>query len=102
MSDTLWDASYPPSVLHPVPPVIPPTGVVAGAPGTFTPAGCTIPANLAALKADPVVGDAGTAKPSAAWTEGQYVALGDASQASWDGTAWVSGAVPPVVPEGTA
>jgi hypothetical protein len=67
------------------------TGVTAGTPGSFTPAGSE-PANLAALKADPVVGDAGTSKPSTAWTTGQHVLLGDASQAHWDGTAWVVGA----------
>lgn len=67
------------------------TGVSAGAPGSFTPSGATPPATLAALKADPVIGDSGTSKPGAAWTTGQYVVLGDASQANWSGTAWASG-----------
>jgi len=67
------------------------TGVTAGTPGSFTPTGATLPANLAALKADPVVGDAGSAKPVAAWTTGQFVALGDATHAFWDGTAWQVG-----------
>jgi hypothetical protein len=70
---------------------IPITGVTAGTPGAFQPAGATIPADLADLKADPAVGDTGTAKPSTAWTAGQYVNLGDASKASWDGTAWIAG-----------
>lgn len=71
---------------------VPPAGVTAGTPGSFTPAGATAPANLAALKADPVVGDAGTAKPtSTPWTTGQYIVLGDASNAHWSGTAWVTG-----------
>lgn len=69
------------------------TGVTAGTPGAFTPAGVSPPADLAALKADPVVGDAGTNKPSTAWTTGQYVALGTGT-ASWSGTAWVTGAAP--------
>lgn len=67
------------------------TGVTAGSPGSFQPANATLPANLAALKADTVVGDSGTNKPSAAWTTGQYVTLGDVSSAYWDGTVWQSG-----------
>jgi hypothetical protein len=68
------------------------TGVVAGTPGSFQPPGAAPPADLAALKADPVVGDAGSAKPAATpWTTGQYVDLGDASKASWGGTAWAAG-----------
>lgn len=66
------------------------SGVTAGTPGSFQPGNATIPANLAALKADPVVGDAGTNKPSAAWTTGQSVNLASGS-AHWDGTAWVTG-----------
>jgi len=67
------------------------TGVTAGTPGAFQPSNAPIPANLAALKADAVVGDAGTNKPSAAWTTGQNVVLGTGT-AHWDGTAWVTGA----------
>lgn len=69
------------------PPVIPATGATAGAPGAFTPSGAEVPANLAALTGI-------TASPATAWTAGQYVDLGDASKASWNGTAWVAGAVP--------
>jgi hypothetical protein len=61
------------------------TGASAGTPGTFTPDGSIVPANLAALAS--VI-----ATPTSAWTTGQYVTLGDASTAHWDGTAWVSGA----------
>lgn len=67
------------------PSVIPapsPTGVVAGDPGTFTPAGA-VPANLAALQA------LGTLGQTTAWDSGDYVVLGDDSQATWNGTAWV-------------
>lgn len=63
------------------------TGATAGTPGTFTPAGATPPANLAGLAGV-------TASPSTAWTTGQYVVLGDASHAHWDGTAWAAGDAP--------
>lgn len=67
------------------------TGVTAGSPGSFQPSNAPIPANLAALKADAVVGDAGTNKPSSTpWTTGQSVNLGTGS-AHWSGTAWVTG-----------
>lgn len=72
---------------HHLPDPIPATGATAGAPGAFTPAGAEVPANLAALTGI-------TASPATAWTAGQHVVLGDASQASWNGTAWVAGAVP--------
>jgi hypothetical protein len=62
----------------------PATGATAGTPGTFTPAGCAIPADLSALAGI-------VATPATAWTTGQSVVLGDASDASWDGTAWVAG-----------
>jgi hypothetical protein len=60
------------------------TGATAGTPGTFTPAGASIPADFAALGA--VV-----ATPATAWTTGQYVALGDTTHASWNATAWIVG-----------
>lgn len=74
----------------PTPPAI--TGVTAGIPGSFQPVGSVPPANLAALQADPVVGTTGSNKPTGAWTVGQYVLLGDASQANWTGAAWAAGA----------
>jgi hypothetical protein len=69
------------------------TGVTAGSPGSFQPSNATVPANLTALKADPVVGDSGSNKPVAAWTTGQSVNLGTGS-AHWSGTAWVAGVTP--------
>lgn len=63
----------------------PPTGATSGTPGTFTPGGSTVPANLFALQA---LGNLGQ---SSAWTTGKYVNLGDASKAYWNGTAWVAG-----------
>jgi len=67
------------------------TSVTGGTPGSFSPAGQAPPADLTTLKADAVIGDAGTSKPGNAWTTGQYVVLGDKSQAHWDGNAWVVG-----------
>jgi hypothetical protein len=61
------------------------TGATAGSPGTFTPPGSDIPLNLTAMA--PVV-----ANPLTAWTAGQHMVLGDASQAYWNATAWVAGA----------
>jgi hypothetical protein len=62
-----------------------PTAVTPGTPGSFTPA-TAIPANLAALQAIGALGQ------STAWTTGQHVILGDASQAHWDGATWAAGA----------
>lgn len=67
-------------------------GVTAGAPGAFTPAGAKPPFDLNALKNDPVLGDAVGPVPATAWSTGQYVLLGDRSQAHWDGTVWLAGA----------
>lgn len=62
----------------------PSTTATAGAPGTFD--GDT-PADLTAL-------DSITADPSTAWDTGDYVELGDGSDAYWDGTAWQAGEAP--------
>jgi hypothetical protein len=63
------------------------TGATAGSPGTFTPSGATAPANLAAMSGI-------TASPTTAWTTGQYVTLGDSTNAYWDGSAWQTGMAP--------
>lgn len=63
----------------------PATGATAGTPGTWTPVDTYAPDSFADL--DPI-----TASPATAWTTGQYVVLGDGSQAHWNGTDWVSGA----------
>ncbi|QJD50662.1 major tail protein [Streptomyces phage Issmi] len=63
------------------------TGATAGAPGSFTPDGSVTPANLAAMAS--VI-----ATPTSAWTTGQYVTLGDASKAYWDGDSWMAGQAP--------
>ena len=61
------------------------TKATAGKPGSFT---GTVPAGLRALQTLGKLGNATT------WTTGQYVALGDASSAYWNGTAWVMGKAP--------
>ena len=60
------------------------TGATAGAPGQFTPAGATRPANLAAMTGI-------TATPTAAWAAGQFVITADQLGAHWTGTAWAAG-----------
>lgn len=60
------------------------TGATAGSPGSFTPEGATVPADLADL-------DDVTADPATAWTTGQHVVLADDSHAYWNGTAWAAG-----------
>jgi hypothetical protein len=65
-----------------------PTSVTAGAPGTFEPLGATVPADLAALIA---LGDLGE---TTTWSGGDYLTLGDTTDAHWDGTTWVAGMAP--------
>jgi len=65
-------------------PLPPATGADSGSPGSFTPAGCAIPADLAAMAS--VV-----ANPVTAWLTGEHVVLGDASTCYWDGAAWTAG-----------
>lgn len=81
-----YDESLPPSVLNPAPPQA--TGATAGTPGSWTPAGCDVPANLAQVITWGV-----TASPATAWTSGQYVAP-ETGQVYWTGSAWASGAAP--------
>ena len=73
---------------------VPIQDVTAGEPGAYVPPTATPPTNLTALKANAIIGDSGTNAPGAAWTEGQYIVLGDASDAYWDGSAWVAGEAP--------
>ena len=65
-----------------------PTGVEAGTPGQFTPDGCTIPADLAYLQS------LGTLGETTAWVTGEYVVLGDLSNAYFDGAGWLDGIAP--------
>ena len=67
--------------------VIAANGATAGAPGYYTPAGATVPANVGAL--------AGlTATPATAWASGQYVVTADLLAAHYDGAAWAAGKAP--------
>jgi hypothetical protein len=75
---------------------IQPSGVTPGTPGSFTPEASTIPANLAALTALGALGE------TVAWLPGQYVVLGDASEAYWNGTAWTVGRTPALATGATA
>lgn len=54
--------------------------------------GVTPPANLAALKADATYGDGDYA--GAAFTQGQFVRLGDNSQAYYASNVWSAGTTP--------
>jgi Lambda phage tail tube protein, TTP len=60
------------------------TGATAGSPGTYTPSGAALPANLAAMTGI-------TATPATAWTSGQFVYMADGNKAHWSATAWVAG-----------
>jgi hypothetical protein len=71
-----WTRAWPAAIVA--------TGATAGIPGSFTPAGATAPANLAALSGI-------TASPTTAWTTGQYVQTGDTQHQHWTGTAWATG-----------
>jgi hypothetical protein len=88
-----WVGSDPAdAVIIPGYPPTPATGATAGTPGTWTPAGSTPPATVAALIAG--TPNVVVASPATAWTVGQYVqtqAVGAPGQAHWSGSAWVSG-----------
>ena len=85
-----YDQSYFPGMGGTTPPPVPAAGATAGTPGTWTPAGSTPPATVAALIAG--TPNAVVASPTTAWTVGQHVLTGDAAQANWNGTAWEAGA----------
>jgi len=87
MSTTWFDESYPPSVLHPEPPPIPPTGATAGTPGAWTPPGSDVPSTLAEANALGL-------SLGAAWTGGTYLPLDPVGTVYWDGTAFVLGVAP--------
>lgn len=67
------------------------TGATAGTPGTWTPSGAAPPSSFTALTGatPPVV-----ASPTTVWTTGEYVVLGDSTNAYWNGSAWASGMAP--------
>ena len=57
------------------------SGVIEGQPGSFTPTGAIIPADLTELQESGITG-------SGAWASGSFVILGDGSSATWDGSDW--------------
>ena len=61
-----------------------PTGVTAGEPGAFTPAGATVPATIGALRA------LGSLGQTDAWGAGEYVVIGSGN-VHWDGDDWAIG-----------
>ena len=79
---SLWGGGSPPVVIPPV--ANDPTGATPGEPGTFTPAGADVPADLSALQALGALGQ------TDAWTAEAFVELGDGSNATWDGAAWAA------------
>jgi hypothetical protein len=90
-----FDESYPPEVLFPPPAVVPVTGATAGTPGAW------VPANAHPLPASVAEANALGLSLGAAWTEGQYVVLANASSTHthWTGTAFASGNAPAPPPE---
>lgn len=58
----------------------------AGTPGTWSPAGASLPATLAALQASGI-----RPSPTTAWTVGQSVELASGADVNWNGTAWEAG-----------
>ena len=73
----------------------PATGATAGVPGTWSPAGSSLPASVAELRAG--TPNSVTAAPANTWTAGQFVQTGTAGgpgEAHWDGTAWQEGRAP--------
>lgn len=75
---------------------VPVTAITAGTPATLTPTGANRPADLAALVALGAKGN------TTRWTVGQYLVLGDGTDAYWNGTTWVAGIapVPPITATG--
>lgn len=62
------------------------TGVTAGEPGAFEPAGAAVPATIGDLRSL----DIGS---GATWTTGQYVVIGSGN-VHWDGADWAMGLAP--------
>lgn len=61
---------------------VPVTAITAGIPATYTPVDATRPYSLGNLVTKGALGN------TTAWTVGQYVVIGDGSEAHWDGNSW--------------
>jgi hypothetical protein len=82
------NSTVPDTEPEPEPPdEVPATGATAGTPGTFTPEGSIPPPDLASCGSL-------TASPSTPWASGEYVVLGDATEATYSGTDFVGGRAP--------
>ena len=92
-SHAYWDGAAWAAGDAPVPPN-PPTGVQPGQPGSFTPAGADVPADLTELQALGALGQ------TAAWSPDAFVELGDGSNVTWEGSAWAAWTPPPTPPTG--
>lgn len=68
------------------------TGAKSGKPGSFTPTNAEPPADLAELKKQ--VTNKANIDPATKWPAGEWVALGNNSEAHWEGAAWASGKAP--------
>lgn len=88
-----WDQSYPPSLWDPPePPVIAPTGAVAGTPGAWQPANATAPETLAQANALGL-------SLGAVWAQGTWVDLAGGGDIHWTGAAFALGQAPAPDPE---
>jgi hypothetical protein len=88
----LFSSAYPATGAD-ITPYVLPTGITpAGAPngGTFIPVGATLPASFTSLQALGALGQ------TTAWTSGQFVRLGDMTEAYWAGAGpgWTVGRAP--------
>lgn len=81
-----WTSVAPPAVGDCIPSGPAATDATSGTPGTWGPVDSYPPETFADLTASGI-----TASPTTAWVSGEYVVLGDGSEAHWDGTAWVAG-----------
>lgn len=86
-SNTHWDGTAWQAGAAPLPPLA--TGATAGIAGVWTPAGSTVPQDLAAVIAAAVI-----ANPLTLWTVGQSVVTADTNDIHWDGAAWVTDVAP--------
>lgn len=83
-SQPLFSGSWP-NVPGNITPYEAPTGATPGTPGSFTPGTATVPYDLGDLQA------LGSLGQGATWSAGQYVVLGDGTNAYWNGSSWAAG-----------
>jgi len=79
---------YPTSPAYADPTVPLATGVIAGKPGSFTPAGATGPETWDQYNADPNIGIGAPGQPAEAFAEDEYVVAADGWWMNWNGFEW--------------